>query len=347
VVDNNIAYETYMYFWGGISAVDAMSATLSDKCVSLVPFVAMEIPDEEGNKCDNWDLVIEPSSGFLKPGETVNFNISGKPHAGVAAGETCETQFGVLMPVTDVYTPVDSFGFTARAVDPSSLTCSTPAGTSTLGTPVNVTGQLQPGKADTIGLVYTDPAGKQELKNMETQDNGNYGDAFTPTLIGTWGVQAFWVGDEKHAPTQSSMCRFTVEEKVEAIKEPPVFNPGKAANCREGTSVFWKSFGYTKIGSAYPIIGANVANLWYYIQLSDTQKCWVKADTGEPSGDLSGVEMLVVKDITPTPTLIPTITPTFIPQVNCGVYTSADQCAMVSGCAWFTSPTNPGECRPN
>ena len=234
-VTNNIAYETYMYFWGGTSLVDAMSATLSDKCVSMVPFKAMEIPDENGVKCGDWDLAIAPSSGFLAPGETVNFNITGKPHEGVPAGETCEARFGVLMPVTDVYTPVDSFGFTARAVDPSSLTCSIPAGISVLGAPVNVTGQLDPAKADTIGLVYTNPAGKQELRNLETQDSGNYGDEFTPTLLGTWGVQAFWVGDEKHAPTQSAMCRFTVKEKVEEIKEPPAVQPRKSSQLPRGS----------------------------------------------------------------------------------------------------------------
>jgi hypothetical protein len=340
-ITNNIAYETYMYPYGGIDAAEALGVTLSDKCQAEIPFMAIEVPDEDGVKCGDWDFAIEPASGFLKPGETVNFNITGKPHEGVAAGETCEAQFGVLMPITDVYTPVDSFGFTARAVDPSSLTCSTPAGVITAGTPVNVTGQLEPGKADTIGLVYTDPAGKQELKTLETRDNGDYGDEFTPLLEGTWGVQAFWVGDDKHAPTQSQVCRFTVEEKAEIIKEPPLFTPGKAANCREGTSVFWRSFGQTKIGAAYPVIGTNVSGSWYYIQLSDTLKCWVKADTGEPSGELSGVEMLIVREITPTPTLIPTITP----RVNCEVYTSSNQCEIHPECEWFSPPTTPPVCK--
>jgi uncharacterized protein YraI len=343
-ITNNIAFETYIYPYGGINAVDAMSATLSDKCVSLVPFVAMEIPDKNGKKCDDWDLGIEPSSGFLAPGETVNFNITGKPREGVAAGDTCEAQIGVSMPITDVFTPVDSFGFELRAVDPSSLTCLIAAESASLGTTVSVTGQLHPGKAATIGLVYTDPVGKQELRNLETQNNGQYGDMLTPALKGTWGVQVFWVGDDKHAPTQSAMCRFAVKEKVEVIRQPPVFKPGKAVNCRRGPSSLWDSLGFVQAGVSYPVTGINPDKTWLNIQYTDALQCWIKADTGEATGDLSGVAVLVVQVITPT--TIPTITPTAIPQVNCGVYTSPDQCGMVSACEWVKSTTNPGECKP-
>jgi hypothetical protein len=342
-ITNNIAYETYMHPYGAINAVDAMSATLSDKCASLVPFIAEEIPDENGKTCDKWDLVIEPSSGFLKPGEKVNFNITGKPRDAVKAGETCNARIGVFMPVTDVFTPVESFGFTARAVDPSSLTCST-VESATLGTPVNVTGQLDPAKADTIALVYTNPAGKTEMKNLETQNNGQYGDMVTPALTGTWGVRALWVGDEKHAPTQSEMCRFTVKEKVEIVKKPPVFTPGKAVQCRRGPSVFWDSLGFVQAWAAYPVVGVNPGQTWWNIQYTDKLRCWVKADSGAATGDLSGVEVLVVNDITPT--LIPTVTPTLVPQVNCGSYTE-DKCKMVSACYWEPeTTTHPAECKP-
>lgn len=342
-ITNNIAYETYMHPFGAINAVDAMSATLSDKCASLVPFIAEEIPDENGKTCDKWDLLIEPSSGFLKPGEKVNFNITGKPRDGVKAGETCDARIGIFMPVTDVYTPVESFGFTARAVDPSAITCSTIESVE-LGTPVSVTGQLDPAKADTVALVYTDPTGKTATKNLETSQDGQYADAVTPALTGTWGVRALWVGDEKHAPTQSEMCRFTVKEKVEIVKEPPVFTPGKAVQCRRGPSVFWDSLGFVQAGVAYPVTGANPEKTWWNIQYTDKLRCWVKADSGAAGGDLTGVPVLVTQPITPT--LIPTITPTFVPQVNCGVYTSADQCGMNAACYWYTPPTSPPECRP-
>jgi hypothetical protein len=89
------------------------------------------------------------------------------------------------------------------------------------------------------------------------------------------------------------------------------------------------------------VTGTNADKTWWNIQYTDKLRCWVKADSGAATGGLSGVEVLVVKDITPT--LIPTITPTLVPQVNCGVYTSADQCGMNSACYWEPSPTHPGE----
>ena len=344
-IQNNIAYETYWNFYGeGISLSDALNVGLSSSCLHAVPFQAMEIPDADGSRCKNWQLTIEPSSGFMLPGETVNFNISGKANAGVAAGDTCDSQFGVFMPLTDVYTPVESFGFEGRQVDSSLLSCATPEGSSALGTTVSVTGELTPGKADTISLVYTDPTGKPELKNLVTAASGQYSDQYLPSLTGTWHVQAFWVGDDKHAPTQSSVCPFVVEEVI--VREPPMFRPGQAVQCRRGPSSLWDSLGFTQAGVAYAVKGTNPENTWVNIQYTNALRCWVKADTGEASGDLSGVPVLVVQTITPT--LVPTITPTPVPQVNCGAYTSADQCNMVSACYWEdASPTHPtAECKP-
>ncbi|MHC1739953.1 MAG: hypothetical protein AB9897_02455 [Anaerolineaceae bacterium] len=307
-IDNNIAYETYWHFYKNVAVTDTAKATLSNQCLSAVPFMAMEVPQADGSKCENWDLAIEPSSGVIEPGETMSFSISGKPKAGAAAGDTCESEFGIFMPVTSVYTPVEAFGFDARVTDSSSLTCAAPGEASAAGTPVSVSGKLDPALADTIGLMYFDPTGKQEMKNLVTQSDGQYSDLFTPTLTGTWGVQAMWVGDNTHAPTTSPMCQFMVKEAE--VKQPPLFKAEKAANCREGTSIFYHSVGITKAGSEYPVAGLLDMGGWYYIQFTDTQSCWVKGEVGQVSGDISGLPILQVNIITPTPTLIPTITPT-------------------------------------
>lgn len=125
-----------------------------------------------------------------------------------------------------------------------------------------------------------------------------------------------------------------------------MFRPRQAVQCRRGPSSLWDSLGFTQAGVAYAVKGTNPENTWVNIQYTNALRCWVKADTGEASGDLSGVPVLVVQTITPT--LVPTITPTPVPQVNCGAYTSADQCNMVSACYWEdASPTHPtAECKP-
>jgi len=221
-VDNNIAYETYTHFFGETNIADAMGVNVSDQCKVGLPYLAMEVPAADGSTCENWDLKIEPSSGFIEPGETVNFNISGIPRPEARAGETCNSHFSILMPLTGVYTPVESFGFEARVVDPASLTCSTPAESSAPGAPVSVTGQLDPGKAEPVALAYTDPGGTRTLKNLQTLDNGQYQDEFIPALPGLWNVQAFWVGDSTHAPTESTVCRFNVEEEDADILTPTI-----------------------------------------------------------------------------------------------------------------------------
>ena len=74
--------------------------------------------------------------------------------------------------------------------------------------------------------------------------------------------------------------------------------------------MFWRTIGLTQIGAEYPIVGAVTGSFLVLRAVwIDTQKCWVKADTGETSGDLSGIETLTVRVITPTPTLVPTPLP--------------------------------------
>ena len=290
---NNVAYETYTHFYGhtGASVIDfenggGMSVGVSSKCGVGIPYVAMEIPKEDGTTCD-WDLRIEPSSGIILPGDKVDFKISGAPLMGAKAGESCNSTFGVMMPLTDVFTPVESFDFEARVVDPSSLTCTLSAESFFSGDPVSVTGQLTPALADVIGLQYTDPIGLRTMQNQTTQSGGQYLDVFTPTLTGIWKVQALWVGDEKHAQTSSSVCQFTIKDKVvvEEVKQPPRFTPDRGVFCRQGPSTYFGATGVTVAGIEYPILGISFDQKWYQVDFGKNARCWVKSDTGVASGD--------------------------------------------------------------
>ncbi len=331
-VTNNIAYETFAHFYGStMSAVEVpylggMSMSASDKCLVGIPFEAIEVPDENGKQCVSWDFNIEPSSGRMQPGETINFNVFGAPKPGEKPGTACRSKFCVLMPLTSFLTPVQCFNFEARVVDPSSISCSAPGGSSAPDEPVTITGKLEPGLSDVVSLTYTNPAGEQETKTVLSAANGVYQDDFTPGLTGNWSVEALWSGDDSHAPTYSSPCQFTVEKKVEVVVEPPLFKAVKRANCREGNSVLWRTLGLTQVGAEYPIVGAVTGSSWFYVQLDATQECWVKADTGETSGDLSGIETLTVRVITPTPTLVPTFTPTPAEVDICESFNSEDFC---------------------
>jgi M6 family metalloprotease-like protein len=342
---NNIAYETYTHFYGQADASisnavngTGMSAGVSTLCKTGIPFIAQEIAKPDGSKCD-WDLAIEPASGIMLPGETVDFTIKGGPAAGSNAGDSCNSTFGVFMPVTDVFTPVNAFDFTARVVDPSSITCVTPPGAISTGTPVIVTGELKPSKTDTIGLLYTDPTGLSEMKNQQTGANGEYVDQFVPGIPGTWSVQALWVGDSKHAQTESTVCTFNVEKQI--VKQPPVFRAAKPANCRAGTSIFYRTLGLTTAGIDYGVLAVNDFGGWYLVQFNSAIQCWVKADTGKATGDLTGVEVLHIDLITPTP-VKPTFTPTPVLGSFCSQFTDVMNCQElhITQCKWI-HPSGP------
>jgi len=321
---NNIAYETNNYFYGqpyniaDAPGYDGMGVTLDAGCQKDISFIAQEMPGPEQETCKDWDFSIEPVSGKIDPGETVLFNVTGVPGEDSAPGDTCRVQMCVMMPITSSYSPVACMDVEARTVEEASLTCSVTPQSVNLGESVQVTGALDPGLADTIGLSYIPPEGESVMNNVQTSGNGDYSDSFSPTMAGVWNVRASWVGDDTHAPTDSELCRFVVAEEP----KEPIFTPSVQANCREGSSVFWKAFGATALGVTYPIVGVSPDGSWYYIQFSESRQCWVKGDTGAASGDLSGVPAVPVREITPTPT--PTATPS---------------------CTWVTLPSGQTVCQ--
>jgi M6 family metalloprotease-like protein len=339
-LDNNIAYETYTKFFYETAVSDAMSVGLSDECLQGVPYMALEIPAEDGSLCAAFDFTIEPSSGIIYPGETVNFSVTAAPSAGSSVGDTCQTQIGVVMPVTSSYVPVVAFNVYATVMEPAGLTCELRSGSEG----ISVTGQLTPPLLDTVSLYYNDPNGQQTTKILQTLDNGQYFDEFTSALPGLWTVQAWWLGDATHAPTSSAVCSQTVQQEV-IVREPPKLRVDSPAYCRQGPSTYYPSLGVTSQGSEYVITGltTNVVE-WYRIQFNDQQTCWVRADTGQTIGDKSGVEVLVVDVITPTPPpLIPTFTPTVPAQDACAQYTSPGICQIAHGdtCQWLA---DTGKC---
>jgi M6 family metalloprotease-like protein len=305
---NNIAYETNNHFYNHTYNIadapgyDGMGVTLDAGCKSDLPFIAQQVPGPEQETCKDWDFSIDPVSGKIAPGETVLFDVKGVPSEDSAPGDTCRVQMCVMMPLTSSYSPVACMDVEARTVEKSTLTCSVAPQSLNMGEAVQVTGALDPKLADIIGLSYIPPEGESVMVNVDTNGNGEYEDSYTPDTPGVWNVRAEWVGDDSHAPTNSELCRFVVAEQP----QEPIFTPSVQANCREGSSVFWKAFGATALGATYPIVGVSPDGSWYFIQFTESRQCWVKGDTGAASGDLAGVPAVPVREITPT--LTPTAT---------------------------------------
>ena len=331
-----------------------MSVFLSTNCARNVEYFAMEVPGPDGSKCEAYDLSISPASGSLAPGETVNFNLSSAPSSTANPGDACDAKISVFMPLYDgTFIPVVSFWFFDRIVSPATLTCSASAGSTAPGAPVTITGALDPGLAQTIALSYTDPTGLVKNRTLLTNAEGIYSDQFTPDLTGPWNVQAMWVGDDTHAPAESTLCRFNVAEIITPTPMGPsptplaptftptptalTFIPNINAYCRSGPGPSFTSDEIAMKGQPFLMDGRNLDNTWYRIMITASRGCWVPASSGSPSSDPSRLRVLAeVPTFTPTSPPVDIITPTPPLEDYCSQFTSFGICQIAhsESCIW-------------
>ena len=81
--------------------------------------------------------------------------------------------------------------------------------------------------------------------------------------------------------------------------------------------------------------GRNLQGDWFFLRLSPSVECWVLASTGTPSGDPSGLRVMIA---------IPTPTFTALPpqRVNCAQYKDIKSCQSVRACVWQSFSTTAG-----
>jgi hypothetical protein len=101
------------------------------------------------------------------------------------------------------------------------------------------------------------------------------------------------------------------------------FIPNLNVNCHAGPGLIFDTLDVAMKGKSYPLDGRNAVGDWYRIMLTSNKGCWVLANTGSASGDLSRLRVLVDPP-TPTPTLV----------VNCASYTTQRTCEAQSVCQW-------------
>ncbi len=154
------------------------------------------------------------------------------------------------------------------------------------------------------------------------------GGATTPTL-----------GLGIHHPVITLVLLSTPTVVPSSTPVPPAglkFIPNLNANCHGGPGVFYGTLDVAVKGTSYPIDGRNLDGSWLRIMLTPNEGCWVVADSGNASGDLSGVRVLLSP---PTPTSTPLPPPTRTPTavVNCKTYTNERSCNLNPACKWKAS----------
>ena len=97
------------------------------------------------------------------------------------------------------------------------------------------------------------------------------------------------------------------------------FVPDKMVACHQGPAFLYAAVGMVTPGTNYPLMGISIDSNWYQVEFYPAVNCWVRADTGKPSGDPLLVPVIPIITITVTPTL--TSTP-----VNCQSFGSANAC---------------------
>lgn len=117
------------------------------------------------------------------------------------------------------------------------------------------------------------------------------------------------------------------------------FVPDRMVACRQGPAVLYAATGLVTPGVNYPLTGISNDSNWYQVEFYPAVKCWVRIDSGKPSGDPALLEVIPFTIITITPTVTPT-------PVNCQSYSNANACNSASICEWVVSPLAPiGSCQ--
>ena len=112
---------------------------------------------------------------------------------------------------------------------------------------------------------------------------------------------------------------------------PQTFIPLQMPPCRQGPALLYAAVGLLSQGTSYPIMGVSPDRRWYNLQFSANTRCWVREDTGTPSGDPGLLEVIPFTIITITPTLTPT-------PVNCQTFSNATTCNSQPLCEWVIPP---------
>ena len=112
------------------------------------------------------------------------------------------------------------------------------------------------------------------------------------------------------------------------------FIPNINLNCHFGPGLFYDTLDVALKGTSYPIDGRNATGDWLRIMLDPNKGCWVLTKDGQPSGDTSGVRVLIAPP-TPTPTPVP---------VDCAQYTSKSSCSAIPQCVWTPLNDRTGLC---
>ena len=197
---------------------------------------------------------------------------------------------------------------------------------------------LVPGKY-CINVNAASFAGPAATGHWTLLPSGHEGNTYRAILLGPGqnltGQDFAWYQNTGPTPTPTAVASFTPTE-VATLTPTPVglfFTPGINVNCHLGPALIFDTLDVAMKGTRYLLDGQNREKTWYRIMFSQVKGCWVLANTGTVSGDVSGLRILVSPP-TPTPTIV----------VDCKLFTNEKTCTAQPVCKWIPALTHPGDC---
>ncbi|MCD6510674.1 MAG: signal peptidase I [Thermoprotei archaeon] len=120
--------------------------------------------------------------------------------------------------ITSYFVDVEATRVTTEAATwkvESSITCSiSPNPLINLGDNITVSGRIKPARDNVVVTLKYEIDERVITRTVITDENGVYGDVFTPDCAGTWTVQASWKGDRWYYGATSRKVTFEVLEGV-------------------------------------------------------------------------------------------------------------------------------------
>ncbi len=109
------------------------------------------------------------------------------------------------------------------------------------------------------------------------------------------------------------------------------------ANCRAGPDKRYAVVTSEVAGKVFPIVGKNDDGSWFFVQLTQSARCWFASNMGTARGDLAGLKIFygppLPEDVTDTPVPV------------CATHKDRSSCAADSACKWVVSMSGPGVCK--
>jgi hypothetical protein len=140
-----------------------------------------------------------------------------------------------------------------------------------------------------------------------------------------FGQNFGWDFTEQPTPTPEPTLGFVA----------PNFTLTMDANCRQGPDKRYPSMTAEPAGKSFPIAGRSEDGGWYFVQLSESARCWFAKAVGTAGGDLSGLKIFYGPPL-------PTDTPT---RLACSEHKDLSSCGADPACSWAPSLAGPGVCK--